>query len=102
MDFKGFRNTWSRNQTGYLGLQNAEEHCIQGRSRLMHARLSFKISQKFDHLTYKCVWGLIKQILHGLLSGKHGIYFPSILATGLSPLSFRLRGNRPVASTSGK
>ena len=46
--------------------------------------------------------GIIKQILHGFYRGSRGSIFPSVLATGLLPLTLRVRGNRPVASTSGK
>ena len=48
------------------------------------------------------VIGIIKQILHGFYRGSRGSIFPSVLATGLLPLTLRVRGNRPVASTSGK
>ena len=50
----------------------------------------------------KYLIGIIKQILHGFYRGSRGSIFPSVLATGLLPLTLRVWGNRPVASTSGE
>ena len=73
---------------------------IQGRSR---PRLSFLFNSKEigPFSLYICM-RCNKTNTTWFILGKQGIYIPSVLATGLSPLGLRLRGDRPVASTSAK
>ena len=100
MDLKVFtkiNGVFSKSNWIFLGDRTPQKASFQSPSM---PRPSFIIPMRLDHLVYKYVWGVIKQILHGWYRENRAIDFPSVLAIDLSPFSLRLRGDKPFASTS--